>query len=273
MSSVPSCSSEGGNTKTPSLSPCVRWCFTLNNYTDDEVKAIMMLVPKYCKKALIGKEVGEEGTPHLQGYINLKTEKKTRTPSTLLKIPRAHFERCKGSEASNLNYCGKDDDVILSLGIYKPISIDKNLLTKDWQLKALKILEVEPDYRSIHWFWEYDGNKGKTLLQKYIFSAYPNTIVLSGKAADMKNAIVEYVKVNNMTPRNVLINLPRSVEHVSWGGLEEIKDMFFYSGKYEGGMISGKNPHMLVFANVPATDLMGNDAKFSLDRVVDHHVK
>jgi len=38
---------------------------------------------------------------------------------------------------------------------------------------------------------------------------------------------------------------------MSYTGMEEIKDMFFYSGKYEGGMVCGRNPHVMVFANEP----------------------
>jgi hypothetical protein len=48
---------------------------------------------------------------------------------------------------------------------------------------------------------------------------------------------------------------------VSFQGLEEIKDMLFYSGKYEGGMVCGPCPHMCIFANEPP-----ELEKFSSDR-------
>lgn len=36
--------------------------------------------------------------------------------------------------------------------------------------------------------------------------------------------------------------------------------MCFYSGKYEGGMVVGNNPHLLVFANIePDTKKMSDD--------------
>ena len=38
---------------------------------------------------------------------------------------------------------------------------------------------------------------------------------------------------------------------ISYDGIEEIKDMMFYSGKYEGGMVVGKCPRFIVFANNP----------------------
>ena len=94
------------------------------------------------------------------------------------------------------------------------------------------------------------GCRGKTTLQKYIYTHYKKCIVLSGKASDMKNGIIEYEKKNNILPEIVLINVPRSSkDYISYTGIEEIKDMFFYSGKYEGGMVCGANPHVICFAN------------------------
>jgi len=48
------------------------WCFTLNNYTEEERDALRSLK---CKYIVFGYERGEEGTPHLQGYVHLSTQK------------------------------------------------------------------------------------------------------------------------------------------------------------------------------------------------------
>jgi hypothetical protein len=54
-------------------------------------------------------------------------------------------------------------------------------------------------------------------------------------------------------PEIVLINIPKSFdqEYLSYTGIEEVKDMLFYSGKYEGGQVDGNPPFVFVFSNIP----------------------
>lgn len=80
-----------------------RVCFTLNNYTDEDVKHFEELP---CKFIQFGKEVGEKGTPHLQGYIEFKHSVLFETLKNICK--RAHWEKARGSELHNYAYTGKD---------------------------------------------------------------------------------------------------------------------------------------------------------------------
>lgn len=85
------------------------WCFTLNNWTEEQRKAILGLFPHQCKYIVVGKEVGAAGNPHLQGYINLT--KKTTLAGIKKLIPfNPHFEIKQGSPKQAADYCKKDGD-------------------------------------------------------------------------------------------------------------------------------------------------------------------
>lgn len=87
-----------------SMRNCV---FTLNNYTEEEYKKIL---DWKCNYIVIGKEVGESGTPHLQGYVEWDNSKKLQTLKNL--NPRIHWEKRKGTAYEASNYCKKDGQFI-----------------------------------------------------------------------------------------------------------------------------------------------------------------
>jgi len=243
---------EGGNNQPPSYkSRC--YVFTLNNYEEKDVELIKSFLDFESEMFIFGKEVGKEGTPHLQGWIRFKNQRKWDAICALCEpLKRAWSKGAKGKLKDNVKYCSKDNDFF-----YKGFNIEKVKYTVDielydWQKKIMTELSGKPDDRSINWIWEPKGCAGKTTFQKYIFLNCKNVCVLSGKSLDMKNGIIQFIDKNDETPDIVLINIPRcSQDFVSYEGIESIKDMFFYSGKYEGGMVCGKSPHVYIFANEP----------------------
>lgn len=86
-------------------SPAANWVFTINNYTDAHEDILKSLDSHYL---LYGKELAPTtGTPHLQGYIQLK-KKKRRT--ALVKLIACFWEVAKGDVPSQDIYCKKDKD-------------------------------------------------------------------------------------------------------------------------------------------------------------------
>lgn len=248
---------EGGNTNPPPKKRCVpsaRWCFTWNNYPEDAVETLETRFRYLGIEYIFGKEVGEKGTPHLQGYIETRGDLKIR-PIEKIKIAGiSKWIKAKGNRAHNTKYCSKDGDFYHSLLLKPPRQLKLITPREGWQQDIVNLVQTEPDDRSIYWYWESTGGVGKTSLCKYLTVKY-GAITLGGKAADIKNGIVDYVKTNGNTPDCVLVNITRSMEQfVSYEGLENIKDMYFYSGKYEGGQVCGPNPHLIIFANFPPAD-------------------
>jgi len=42
------------------------WCYTINNFTEEDRDGLRALT---CAYNIFGYERGDEGTPHLQGYV------------------------------------------------------------------------------------------------------------------------------------------------------------------------------------------------------------
>lgn len=84
------------------------YCFTINNYTDEELEFCYCCLKDSFEFVIVGEEVGEEGTPHLQGYIYDSSRPTFNKVKKLL--PRAHIENAKGSPQQNITYCSKEGD-------------------------------------------------------------------------------------------------------------------------------------------------------------------
>lgn len=250
---------EGGNTKTPSIERR-RWSITVNNYTIEEYETMRQYFEQN-KVWVIGKEIGEEGTPHLQCYL----EKKTRF-SSLQKIgPRWHIEFCKGNKKQNIDYCTKDGDYIGN-GIPKNVKQEileqyKDIIWKPWQQEIIDICESKPDDRTIHWYYERKGNVGKSFLVRYLYNKY-DCIIGNGKMADVLNNVNNIVNIECKEFKLLFLDIPRSsLGYINYGVIEKLKDKLVYSGKYEGGTINLiDNIHIICFANEkPNEDMMSID--------------
>ncbi|AXH78189.1 MAG: putative viral replication protein [Cressdnaviricota sp.] len=259
----------GGNTITPpssskkQISPCIRWCFTLNNYTNEDISSIVPIIEHDCKYAIVAREVGEQGTPHLQGYVEFKTKCR---PLSKFNNVRIHWEKCKGNRAQNTDYCSKDNDIIFTLGMPKPVKVIDTL--RPWQHEIEKIMLTEPDDRTIHWYWDRDGNIGKTAFMKYCVVKHNAIPCVGGKFADIMNLVFNCdLDKSNTT----IFNIPRGHrECLSYSSLEAIKDGMIVNTKYETGFKVFNPPHVIVFANFPPDEKQLSKDRWHIVNLKEH---
>lgn len=241
--------------------------FTYFYKSIDEIVPIVTELKTKAFKGKVQTELTKEGRPHLQGMIWCKT----KCRDTCFKLLKgAHFERLK-NEDDTANYCNKDEshDGIYRTcwGFPKPKYVEELDILFDWEKEIIDIINSPTNRRDIHWYWEPDGCRGKTTFQKYVITHFDRVLMLSGSGHNMKNGIVQYKNKQGDVPRIILINIPRDdLSNVSYTGLEEVKDMVFYSGKYEGDMICEPCPHVIIFANEPPD----KNNRISKDKIITH---
>lgn len=83
------------------------WSFTLNNYDEEEYASLISSIQETCEYGVVGREVGELGTKHLQGYCRFKDRVVFKTAKGRLNT-RCHIEKSAGSAEQNRVYCVKD---------------------------------------------------------------------------------------------------------------------------------------------------------------------
>lgn len=270
-----------GNTNITRKSLKARnYFFTWNNYTKDDLHNLEQYMMEQNYVYMIGKEVGAQGTPHLQGCFKLMNPRSWN--SVMEEFHKfgthMHLEKCK-NWARSVMYCMKEANYTTNIKDVKPFLREMGLLAtiieeralkrydgvqwKDWQTKLLEIIETESDDRTINWVFDLEGCTGKSFLAKYLVLKY-DAIIASGVKADIFNQIKIWIEKweSSKDPVLIILDIPRSFEHVNYGVLEEIKNGMIYSGKYEGGRCIFKSPHVIVFSNA-----LPDTGKWSSDRL------
>lgn len=263
----------------------LNWCFTINNYTKSDLASIEANM-KHIRYIICGKEIGEKGTNHLQGYIQLYTKQRI---SYVKKIfPRAHLEIAKGSLEQNIAYCSKYDKSPIIIGepkktaqeskkqnMYdaiqqcetwndvlqvKGVSHCLNYAREVWNNKPIEKMEgFEPRY------WQSkvldiikSEADGHTI--NYIYDSDGN----SGKTYLCKYLVSNYDAFYCSPSKStdifcayanqliILYDIPMSCDeqYINWGAIEKLKDGILFSGKYNSSVkFRQKNAHVFIFSN------------------------
>lgn len=165
-----------------------RWCFTLNNYTPEEYDAAVKF--DNVRYLIVGEEVGENGTPHLQGYVGFRSPMRLRSVRTFL--PRAHFEIARGTEKQNYTYCSKD-------GKFREVgSISEQGKRSD----LLEMKEAIDNGESFEELWERDFDlwSGITEPSRYMLTLSDN----EGMSLQRSSSFGDPLELASLTPPSPL---------------------------------------------------------------------
>lgn len=227
---------------------CKNIIVVVNNWSLEQRSKILEYFKEYCDKYIIGEEIGECGTPHLQGAFVLK--KKDRFDGIFNKIGfKCHLEKMKGNWKQQQEYCSKGENII-----HFSIDCDDEELEclkeeelYEWQKDVFNLIKGPRNNRTINWYWEKKGNVGKTAFTRFLGIKHNACIIQKGKYADIMNHV--YMSKN---VKVFIIDVPRSSGNsVSYNALESIKSGIIFNSKYETGQKFINPPHVIVFSNEP----------------------
>lgn len=116
------------------------WCITINNPEErDWLQAKNLHASGTLEYYVFGTEVGENGTRHIQGYLEFKN---ARTMSGLKKLwPKAHLEVRAGSSEEASTYCKKDGDFVEE-GVQKKSRV-RELISSPYEIGSLGVTILE----------------------------------------------------------------------------------------------------------------------------------
>lgn len=250
-----------------------RWCYTINNPKHDYDAHLTHMFKLDTKGFAFGYEKGETGTLHIQGYIEWANPKSLSATKKWLG-DNAHVEIAKFNRMTNVNYCIKDKGNLKKWFTTWESHMDRrnkviienyqNIKWKNWQNEILILCEKLERNRSIYFYIDREGNKGKSFLTKYIYCKY-NCLICNGKCNDILNGVKTYMDTYKKDPDIVIVDIPKCSDgHFSYAAIEMLKNGLAYSGKYEGGIILlNKSPLVIIFTNDEP-----NMDKFSKDRYI-----
>lgn len=116
---------------------------------------------------------------------------------------------------------------------------------KPWQQRLWDRLEQEPESRKVIFIVDFIGNQGKTWFARYYCNKKENaSVILPGKKADMAYVLDPLSRV-------IFIDAPRSKQgdFIQYDFLEEVKNGYVFSSKYESEIKKFGNVHLVVMMN------------------------
>lgn len=275
--SVNSANEDSGNTGTESSkqsNACIKYCWTYNNYSDENLGELNKVLIVLGKQYIYGFEKGESGTRHLQGWIRLNKKMRITELKKYEILKTIHFEQQKGNDEQAIKYCMKDGKYHANFDLSKYEPEEELEIISDlypWQETIQNIISKEADKRHVYWIWETTGNVGKSTFCKYLCHKYNAIYIDEGKKADLINIIYNVPKIGKKSI--ITIDIPRNNGNsVSYKAIEQIKNGMICNTKYETGMKLFNSPHIIIFSNCyPEKDKLSAD-RWKIGKIENNNI-
>lgn len=247
------------------------WCFTLNNFSEEEYRLVL---EHKCKYIIIGKEVGESGTPHLQGYVEYENGKTLQGVRKL--NPRIHWENRLGTQQQAITYC-KKDGVFIEQG------------TQNSQGNRTDLQEVASEIEAGTWMPSNNPtvfikfHRGLVEYENSLYTDRSEKPVVEwrwGLTGTGKTfGVVErhgidncYIKDGTMWWNNYkqqeAIVIDDFDGHWPYRDLLRLLDRYPYQGQYKGGYIKINSPHIYITCeHHPSHFWVGNELAQVIRRI------
>lgn len=202
-------------------------------------------------------ERGNSGNLHYQGFLRLTVKKRVGYLARRLSAWSFRPASSRGAAALR-EYCLKESTRVDGPWGKRRIYMGKDLaIMRDplpWQQQVMDILAGPADRRSIYWIVDEHGNKGKSVLTKYLWfrNKQDVAVVPFGTATQIKTSVIS--KGARLT---YLLDVSRSLGegesmHSVFSAIEQIKNGFVISAMYgKDGIMAFEPPHVICFSNFP----------------------
>jgi len=255
------------------------WVFTLNNYQEKAMPRFNKIKMSWLR---YGEEVGDEGTPHLQGVVVLIKNKKSsfehiHDGTTLGEWAKdCHWERMKGTIEQNLLYTGKEataDPTKLHEWGERPLTnTERNKKGTAASKETMKEVIAAAEKGDFDWikaehpghYLRYQKNLDKIRMQAIVQGAKPSHDSLenywihgetgSGKTRAVRDKIPDkdlYLKGQNKwwdhyEGENYVLIDDFSPEWQDKYSLKNWADHYSFSAEYKGGSLKRMNPKTII---------------------------
>lgn len=167
-----------------------RYVFTLNNYTQDEVTQLTSDFATSYKYLVFGREVGDSGTPHLQGFLILQAKKTLNQVRLLPGLGRAHLEGTRGTSLQAATYCKKDGD----FDEFGELSTPGQRVDFTEFIQWVKDQEIKPHMRDVGETFPHIYCRYYAAAQRAIQDFSPRPSLVVGELRDWQRRLVQMLE-------------------------------------------------------------------------------